>query len=100
MPVIVLTDFGVLARIGADELSLSNCCGTGGYMAPEVLVRGSRKERTLEELRLHNGRATDAIVEYSKESGYDTSADIWSAGVVLLEWLTGKLHFLGTKLIG
>lgn len=42
-------------------------CGTVVYMAPEVL-RGQRSQR------------------------YDAKADLWSAGVIMYELLTGRRH--------
>jgi len=40
----VLVDFGVAAEI-SDESALSVCCGTPGYMAPEVITRCVRTEQ-------------------------------------------------------
>jgi len=61
-----IADFGLSAIVDPKNLQTLKC-GSPGYVAPEVL----------------------------NSMGYDTKADIYSAGVILIVLLTGKLPFSG-----
>ena len=98
-PRVVLSAFGLAARLGADESPLTACCGTTGYMAPEVLARSEGKEDILSLLPRHDALVLAAIEEYAATDGYDEKADVWSAGIMLFECLAGKLHCINIKLI-
>ena len=71
---IKLTDFGLSAAGTSASPSMTQCCGTPAYVAPEVL------ERTPDRL-------------------YSNKVDLWSSGVVLFMLLSGYPPFLmGTKM--
>ena len=63
-PTVKLCDFGLARRVPAPR-SVTRCCGTPLYMAPEVI----------------------------KHIPYDQSADMWSVGVLLFMLLTGVPPF-------
>ncbi|OAA61958.1 Protein kinase-like domain protein [Niveomyces insectorum RCEF 264] len=67
---IVVTDFG-LSKQALDNTPMTTFCGTLHYGAPDVFP-STRNRRT---------RA---------EQGYWVSVDIWSAGVIMLEWTYGR----------
>lgn len=58
-----VSDFGLSAKLKTSKLFLR--CGTPGFVAPEIL----------------------------NDEGYDSKADIFSAGVILYMMLTGKSVF-------
>jgi serine/threonine protein kinase len=64
---LVIADFGLAAYITEEEKLLYQRCGTPGYVAPELL----------------------------EDKGYDTQADMFSAGVIMYVMLTGKQLFTG-----
>jgi len=66
--VIKLADFGLARELREDELA-NTCCGTPLYMAPEILLRQS----------------------------YNTKADLWSVGVIIYLFLTGKFPFIASS---
>ncbi|KNC47075.1 AGC protein kinase [Thecamonas trahens ATCC 50062] len=71
---VCLTDFGFAKRLAPEASAAHTYCGTGAYMAPEIL-------------------AQDA-------GGHGFAADWWSFGVVLFEMLTGGKPFgLGSPAI-
>ena len=59
-----LIDFGTAKTLGGDKRTFTEL-GTPPYMAPEVILG----------------------------AGYSFSADIWSAGVILYEFMCGNLPF-------
>jgi len=63
---IKVSDFGLAALCGEDVL-MKQCCGSPGYVAPEVLAG----------------------------KGYDKKCDLWSAGVILYILLCGYPPFAG-----
>ncbi|KAI9343985.1 kinase-like domain-containing protein [Obelidium mucronatum] len=64
---IALIDFGQSAILTPNQIFLRTACGTMGYMAPEILMG----------------------------SGHDKSVDMWSIGVLVYFWLSGRLPFYG-----
>jgi len=62
---IKLTDFGLAKNLGTKKGTTNSFCGTADYVAPEI-IRG----------------------EF-----YDTSADIWSLGVLIYQMLTGHVPY-------
>ena len=60
---VIVTDFG-LAKIATDTALLKTFCGSLKYMAPEVFPGVSK--------------------------GHGSLADIWSLGVIVLEWIYGS----------
>ena len=64
---IIISDFGFSKFVATDDL-LQTFCGTRLYAAPEVYSVGNK--------------------DHSK--GYRPSADIWSAGVIMLEFIFGR----------
>jgi serine/threonine protein kinase len=60
-----LGDFGFAVQLTKKNNKLRDLMGTPGYMAPELVA----------------------------EKPYDTSVDIWSFGILLLELAEGKLPF-------
>ena len=71
IPVLKLADFG-LARATGSRGMMTTFCGTPYYVAPEVIEQGSSDRRS---------------------DGYSYSVDMWSAGVMLFEMLTGTFFF-------
>lgn len=63
-----IADFGLASYVADGEL-LNLRCGSPGYVAPELL----------------------------EDSGYDTKADIFSAGVILYVLLSGRPAFPGAN---
>uniref|UniRef100_A0A7S3CV26 Protein kinase domain-containing protein n=1 Tax=Palpitomonas bilix TaxID=652834 RepID=A0A7S3CV26_9EUKA len=78
----VLADFGLASFIGKNR-SLSQCCGSPLYMAPEVIRTSSQACRTLVDSGCPSMQA------------YDKKCDVWSAGVVMFVLLTGTFPFTG-----
>ena len=62
------TDFGLAGKLPPKGEVLARRCGTPSYMAPEVIERN-----------------------------YGSQADVWSAGVVAYQLLSGRLPFVDTK---
>nr|XP_061807190.1 cGMP-dependent protein kinase 1-like [Nerophis lumbriciformis] len=63
-----LADFGLAKKIGVGKMAKTwTFCGTPDYMAPEVILN----------------------------KGHDTSADLWSLGVLLFQLLAGSPPFCG-----
>jgi len=62
-------DFGVIAHLNQDNERRHTICGTCSYMAPEIFE--------------NNGK------------GYSFEVDIWSVGIIMYQFLTGKLPFDG-----
>ncbi|MEE8524875.1 MAG: serine/threonine protein kinase [Thermoanaerobaculia bacterium] len=67
---IKVTDFGVSELLTSANLHRGVVCGTPGYLAPEAILR----------------------------RGYTEKSDLFAAGVVLYECLTGRLPFRGSNL--
>jgi serine/threonine protein kinase len=72
VPVLKLADFGLARATGSRGL-MTTFCGTPYYVAPEVIEQNSSSS--------------------SKGPGYSSSVDMWSAGVMLYEMLTGTRPF-------
>jgi len=66
-----IIDFGLSQRIG-EENPIYSCCGTPGYIAPEVIKRKNKRRK------------------------YDEKCDIYSVGVILYILLCGKSPFPGS----
>ncbi len=65
-----IADFGLATILTDDEKVLFLRCGSPGYVAPELL----------------------------DDKGYDTQADVFSAGVIMYVMLTGRPLFRGDNL--
>ena len=65
-----IADFGLASYLDPETGTLTLMCGSPGYVAPELL----------------------------NEKGYDTQADVFSAGVIMYVMLTGRLLFRGNDL--
>jgi 5'-AMP-activated protein kinase catalytic alpha subunit len=65
--VVKIADFGISHEIKPEQKAVKDICGTVAYMAPEMILR--------------------------QKAGYDTSVDIWSAGVLLYVMIYGCLPF-------
>ena len=76
VPILKLADFG-LARATGSRGMMTTFCGTPYYVAPEVIEQGSSNRQ--------------------KSEGYSSSVDMWSAGVMLFEMLTGTRPFEETR---
>ncbi|KAL8769044.1 MAG: hypothetical protein Q9209_004830 [Squamulea sp. 1 TL-2023] len=66
---IVISDFGFSKSITSDDL-LKTFCGSRAYAAPEVVPVGNK----------------------SRSQGYRSSVDIWSAGMIMMEFLFGRAN--------
>ena len=64
-----IADFGLATRLSHPDEKLTLCCGTPGYVAPEVF----------------------------RNKGYNCASDVFSAGVIFYNMLTGQPLFKGTN---
>ncbi|KAI9599641.1 kinase-like domain-containing protein [Syncephalis fuscata] len=80
-PVIALSDFGLGQPVSNTGPPLTACCGTMGYVAPELVAE--HKEECQEVVEIFA----------SCQNGYGKEADAWSLCIALFYLLTKKLPY-------
>jgi serine/threonine protein kinase len=99
---VVLADFGFAARVASNvgdsaPTKLYETIGTLGYCAPEVLRAGQRSGPPVGDRTVVAGGALPRAApgKEGEAIGYDASADVFSAGVLLHLLLFGRMPFSG-----
>ncbi|KAI9593746.1 kinase-like domain-containing protein [Syncephalis fuscata] len=93
-PRIALADFGLACTIAPKGPRLTKCCGTRGYMAPEILLRTGLKNDVLNQITGYSNECQEAIKTFAfVQDGYSKEADVWSLGIALFYLLTKQLPY-------